>query len=124
MDQAAFQQRVSDFSNATPEDQDVQLRAALVSAAPQQVKDALASPEVKNNVGPVYFPGVNDHDRMALYTTILWMLAVLCVIALVGGAVALVAGKESAAFFTFAGLALGGITGILVPSPTSSGSSG
>jgi predicted phage tail protein len=124
MDQVKLKQSVSDFANATPEDQDVKLRAALVSADPQKVKAALASPEVKSNLGPVFFPGVSDHDRMDLYKTILWMLAVLCVIALVGGAVALVAGKESAAFFTFAGLALGGITGILVPSPTSSGSSG
>lgn len=45
-----------------------------------KVKDALASPEVRSNLGPVLFPGVSDHDRMDLYRTILWMLAVVCVI--------------------------------------------
>jgi len=121
MDQATYQQRVNDFSNATATDQDALLKAALVTADPQKVKDALATPEVKANVGPVYFPGVSDTDRMRLYRTILWMLAVLSLVGLIGGGVALVASKESAAFFTFAGLALGGITGILVPSPTSPG---
>jgi hypothetical protein len=38
---------------------------------------------------------------------------------LISGAIALVNKIDSAAFFTFAGLALGGITGLYVKSPTS-----
>jgi hypothetical protein len=46
-------------------------------------------------------------------------LALLSLVALVGGLIAIIRGVDSAAFFTFAGLALGGLTGLLAPSPAS-----
>ena len=63
------------------------------------------------------FADVPAQDRRSLYLTVIWMLGALAVIALGGATAALLGGEESAAFFTFAGLALGGLTGLLAQSP-------
>lgn len=67
--------------------------------------------------GRVAFPDVSPADRRMLYLTVILILGVLAAGSLIGAAIALGAGKESAAFFTFSGLALGGITGLFIPSP-------
>lgn len=64
------------------------------------------------------FPGVPPKYRAQLYRTVILSLVMLAAGSLVGGGIALMNNAESAAFFTFAGLALGGITGLLAPSPT------
>lgn len=65
------------------------------------------------------FPDVSQKDRTKLYMTLMIILGVLTAAAIVGAAWALDAGKDSAAFFTFAGVAVGGLVGIIVPSPVS-----
>lgn len=47
------------------------------------------------------------------------ILGVLTAAAIAGGAWALDMGKDSAAFFTFAGVAVGGLVGLVAPSPFS-----
>jgi hypothetical protein len=68
--------------------------------------------------GGMPFGDVSAADRKTLYLTVIIILAALAGGALVGAAIAIANDAESAAFFTFAGLALGGITGLFIPSPT------
>ncbi len=113
------------FESLGPNDQQQMLQGMMTTSNPDAlqratVAAAAASPSAQRALLAA-FPGVGAKERGTLYRTILWMLAILAFAGLVGGAMALLVNKESAAFFTFAGLALGGITGILVPGPTGGG---
>jgi hypothetical protein len=109
--EANDQQRILQGMMATSDPGALQRATAAASAASADTQRALLAA----------FPGVGAKERGRLYRTMLWMLGILAFSGLVGGAIALVTNKESAAFFTFAGLALGGITGILVPAPSGVG---
>ncbi len=100
------------------------LEAMLHDANPSAVK--LAVSHAPNQVqraalegGRGAFPDVSPADRRMLYLTVILILGFLAAGSLVGAAIALGTEKESAAFFTFSGLALGGITGLFIPSPAS-----
>jgi len=99
------------------------LGALLLAAKPQALRHAIeaSSPQVKQAVANV-FAGLSSKDRKGLYLAVIWILAGLAALALTGAMIAIVRKAESAAFFGFAGLALGGLTGILAPSPTSGSS--
>lgn len=99
---------VDQFKAASPADQQEMLRQALDAASREAATGAIAA-----------FAGVTKTDRAKLYGTVIWLLCALAAIALGCAAWALSVDKDSAAFFTFAGLALGGVTGILGASASS-----
>ena len=56
-------------------------------------------------------------SRRPFGSAAVWVLAGLAVVALGCAAAAVLRGEESAAFFTFAGVALGGLTAVLLQGP-------
>ena len=114
---------MSVLSNAELVAQADQLQKQLDSAAPEVIQKAVATAahatrETLAKAAPP-FDSLPPRDRTKLYLTLIYTLAILAAGALIGGAIALVNGVDSAAFFTFAGLALGGLTGLFATSPTS-----
>lgn len=110
------------LSNAEMVAQADQLQKQLDSATPEVIQKAVASSahatrETLAKAAP--FDSLPPRDRTKLYLTMIYVLAILAAGALIGGALALDNNVDSAAFFTFAGLALGGLTGLFAASPTS-----
>ena len=98
-----------------------QLQTDLDSKPPHVVARALgnASQTTRDAAArSIAFEGVPQKDRTRLYLTLMYMLAILAAGGLVGGAVALLNKVDSAAFFTFAGIALGGLTALFASSPS------
>jgi hypothetical protein len=110
------------FSTLSPMNKGALLEHVLDNVDPATVTAAVqsASPTVKAAArAGTAFSNVPAADRKSLYLTVIILLAGLAALALIGGAISVMTGKESTGFFTFAGLALGGLTGLFVPSPTS-----
>lgn len=101
---------------AAPGDAAAMLNRAVAGMEPN---DAAAVTKEVADTQSRTFDGVTAKQRFQLYLVILGVLGALALAGLILGTSALLNGKESAAYFTFAGLALGGITGILVPAPGS-----
>lgn len=113
---------MSVLSNPEQVAQADQLQKQLDSAAPEVLAKAVATSahatrEALSKAAP--FDSLPARDRTKLYLTLVYILAILAAGGLIGGAIALMNGVDSAAFFTFAGLALGGLTGLFATSPTS-----
>lgn len=102
--------------DAEPGDAAAMLNRAVARMQPH---DAAAVTKEVADTQSRTFDGVTSKQRFQLYLVVLGLLGLLALAGLIFGTSALLNGKESAAYFTFAGLALGGITGILVPAPGS-----
>ena len=99
------------------------LREMISTAGTETFKSAVAkssadTQKVAVEAGGGSLADLPSRDRKVLYVTVIYVLAILSAGALLGAGWALSKGKDGAAFFTFAGLALGGITGLFIPSPT------
>jgi hypothetical protein len=110
-----------EFSGSDSDGQADVLQQLLPIAKTGAVGKALnsAPADVKAEAAAGIFAGASPRDRKQLYLTVIVTLALLSLVALVGGMIAIIRGVDSAAFFTLAGLALGGLTGLLAPSPAS-----
>ena len=113
---AACSSASGEDTGATADEQEAMLTTILSGVQPAVVRQALKDPSVPPAMRTA-FEGVDRKERGRLYRMILWMLFILALAGLVLGGAAIQQDKDSAAFFTFAGLALGGLTGILVPTP-------
>jgi hypothetical protein len=116
-----IQDGVSNFDRLTSASQQEYLKGILSIAAPDAITGAVRKSDIDRQRAAAKgaFDSVPQRDRKILYLAVICVLAVLAASALVAAGMALASGRESAAFFTFAGLALGGITGLVAPSPTS-----
>lgn len=98
-----------------------ELKKQINEAGPLVAATAVerSSAETKAAVTKLAIEAFPAKDRKLLYLTLMWILAGLAAAGIAGGAVALINKVDSAAFFTFAGIALGGLTALFATSPTS-----